>query len=88
MKKVFSVLAAMLLATAVSPVYAELSQDGLIAVEHFNKLATIRTSDTCDIVEIHIDETLKELIDISHCDTFALFSCFNVFSYCCLLFED
>ena len=39
MKKLFSLLAAALVATAtVSPAHAELTPDGVIAVEHFNKL--------------------------------------------------
>lgn len=52
MKKVFSVLAAMLLATAVSPVHAELSQDGLIAVEHFNKLETCFNDMTAVLMKV------------------------------------
>ncbi len=38
MKKLLSVLAAVLLATAAAPVHAELSADGVVAVENFNKL--------------------------------------------------
>lgn len=52
MKKIFSVLAAIMLATAATPVQAELSHDGIIAVEQFNKLETCFNDMTAVLMKV------------------------------------